>query len=114
MTPGLLLHLGGAMAAFLAAASALRLHAGQAAAVSAPLVAALALYTVGNLMMVRLMREAGGMAAAMSVAAVLQLVLVNLVAILAFGERPAPTQLLGIALGVVATVLILVPVRPAP
>ena len=51
------------------------------------MLAALVLYTAGNLMMVRLMRD-GGMAVAISVSAVLQLVLANAVAVILFGERP--------------------------
>jgi small multidrug resistance pump len=100
MSGGSVLWLGGAVIVFLAASSALRAHVG------APggwlfLAMALALYTAGNLMMVRLMCESG-MAVAISVSAVLQLVLSNAVAILAFGERPAAAQLAGIALGVAA------------
>jgi small multidrug resistance pump len=106
MSGGAILSLGAAMAAFLAASAFLRVYAGGAAV--AMLVCALLLYTVGNLMMVRLMRE-GGMAVAISVSGVLQLVLANLVAVLGFGERPTVTQLVGIALGVVAVALILLP-----
>lgn len=58
--------------------------------------------------MVRLMRE-GGMAVAISVSAVLQLVLANVAAFGLFGERPSGVQAAGIALGLVATVLILWP-----
>jgi glucose uptake protein len=40
---------------------------------------------------------------------VLQLVLVNLVALVFFGERPGTTQMTGIALGIVAVALIVWP-----
>jgi small multidrug resistance pump len=95
-----------AMAVFLAAASSLRAYAG-----GAPmwiLLLALALYCIGNLMMVPLMKTSG-MAVAMSVSAVLQLLLSTLVAVTAFGERPLAIQWAGIALGVAAVTLILWP-----
>jgi glucose uptake protein len=101
-----LLTLALAMAVFLAAASSLRAHAGGAGLWL--LLLALALYCVGNLMMVPLMK-ASGMAVAMSVSAVLQLLLSTLVAVSMFGERPAPVQWAGIAFGVVAVTLILWP-----
>ena len=93
-----------AVVAFLCAASALRSYA--ASDWLPMLLAALALYTAGNLMMVPLMR-ASGMAVAISVAAVLQLVLANLVAVTIFGERPGPFQTAGIVLGIVSVGLIL-------
>jgi small multidrug resistance pump len=95
-----------AMVIFLAAASSLRSYAGGAALWV--LVLALALYCVGNVMMVPLMK-ANGLAVAMSVSAVLQLLLSTLVAVTAFGERPLTVQWTGIALGVVAVTLILWP-----
>ena len=98
--------LGLAMAVFLAAASSLRAYVGTNT--TWLLVAALVLYSLGNLMMVPLMR-AGGMAVAMSLSAVLQLVLSALVAFVIFGERPLAVQWGGIALGVVSVALILSP-----
>ena len=106
MSAGFLMWLGGAMAVFLAASTALRSYVDRP---GVPLLLlALALYTLGNLLMVRLMRE-GGMGVAISVSAVLQLLLANAVAFGWFGERPAPQQMLGIALGVVAVALIVMP-----
>jgi small multidrug resistance pump len=106
MTAGSYLWLGAAMTVFLAASATLRRY------VDVPqlwiLIFALVLYTLGNLMMVRLMRE-GGLAVAISVSAVLQLLMASLVAMAVFGERPTPTQLAGIALGAVAVLLILSP-----
>ena len=108
MSGGSLLWLAAATGAFLLAAALLRSYVDTA---RLPLVlAALVLYTAGNLMMVRLMRD-GGMAVAISVSAVLQLLLANVVAFGVFGERPSPTQAAGIGLGVVAVALILWPVR---
>jgi glucose uptake protein len=109
MSPVFFAWLGAAMVVFLSGSTALRAY------VSAPriglLVAALVLYTLGNLIMVRLMRETG-MAVAISISAVLQLVLAAAVGILLFGERPALLQSLGLALGVVAVALIVWPSRP--
>jgi glucose uptake protein len=66
------LWLCGAMAVFLTATSALRHYIGTGQL--AVLIGALALYCVGNLIMVRVMRDSG-MAVAISISAVLQLVL---------------------------------------
>lgn len=95
-----------AMAVFLAASSCLRLYAGGGALWV--LVLALLLYCGGNLMMVPLMR-ANGLAVAISVSAVLQLLLATLVAVSVFGERPLMIQWAGIGLGMIAVVLILWP-----
>ncbi len=69
------------------------------------LVVTLALYSLGNLIMMRIVRESG-MATAFSVSAVIQLVAVNLIAVVYFSERLAPIQAVGVALAVVAVVLI--------
>jgi glucose uptake protein len=106
MTAGSYLWLGTAMTIFLVASSTLRRY------VDAPavwlLILALLLYSAGNLMMVRIMRE-GGLAVAISVSAVLQLLMATAVAVIVFGERPTPAQAAGIALGAVAVLLILSP-----
>ena len=68
--------------------------------------------TLGNLIMVRLMRETG-MAVAISISAVLQLVLAAGVGNIAlFGERPGMLQSAGLILGVVAVALIVWPRAP--
>ena len=103
MSGGSILWLGGTMTVFILANSILRTYAGSGQA--ATLLGALALFCVGNVMMVRLMRESG-LALAVSVSSVVQLVLLTLVAILWFGERPGGLQLAGMALGVVAVALI--------
>lgn len=69
------------------------------------LVLALLLFSLGNLMMVRLMRESG-LAIAISISSVLQLLLISAVAFWWFGERPTGIQFAGMALGVVAVTLI--------
>jgi small multidrug resistance pump len=103
VTPSLLLWLAAAMAVFVTANTVLRTY--SASGQVWLLVGALGLFTVGNLMMVRLMRESG-LAIAISVSSVAQLLLISLVAFLWFGERPTGIQLLGMALGVVAVTLI--------
>ncbi len=103
MAPGSILWLLAAMAVFVLANSVLRTYA--ASAYLPTLLGALGLFSLGNVMMVRLMRESG-LALAISVSSVLQLVLISLVAFAWFGERPTGLQLAGMALGIVAVVLI--------
>jgi glucose uptake protein len=95
-----------AVPCFLAGASLSRLYVADGRVII--LILGLSFYTVGNILMVRLIRETG-LGAAISVSTILQLLLVNLVAFAVFGERPAPPQVLGIALGIVAVALILLP-----
>jgi small multidrug resistance pump len=92
---------------FLAAASLSRLYVANSSFWA--LAGMLTLYGIGNLMMVRLMRESG-LAIAISASSIAQLVLVNLVAFLAFGERLPPLQLAGMALGMSGLVLMMWPV----
>lgn len=101
--PMALLLLSIACAVFVAAASSAK---AWALAPGIPmLVATLVLYTVGNLIMLVLVREVG-MAAAFSLSGVLQLVAVNLLAVFAFGERIGLVQGVGLALAVLAVALI--------
>lgn len=67
----------------------------------------LALYTIGNLIMLRLIREFG-MGIALSLSAVIQLVAVNLVAVVWFDEKVSFLQGLGIATAIAAIGLITV------
>jgi hypothetical protein len=69
------------------------------------LVLTLGLYSLGNLIMMRLVREFG-MATAFSLSAIIQLVAVNLIAFGWFGERLSLIQGAGIALAIVATALL--------
>ncbi|ESW90749.1 hypothetical protein X770_10095 [Mesorhizobium sp. LSJC269B00] len=69
------------------------------------IVLTLALYTAGNLMMLRLVREFG-MSVSFSLSAVIQLVAVNVVALVFFGERVNALQATGIVLAIAAVVLI--------
>lgn len=65
----------------------------------------LALYTLGNLIMLRLIRDVG-MGVALSLSAVVQLVAVNLVALTFFDERLSGLQSVGIGLAIVSVALI--------
>ena len=69
------------------------------------LVLTLALYSAGNLIMLRLVREFG-MASAFSLSAIIQLVAVNVIALAWFGERLSLMQGSGIALAILAVGLI--------
>lgn len=65
----------------------------------------LALYSAGNLIMLRLIREFG-MSVSFSLSAVIQLVSVNVVALVFFGERLNALQATGVALAIAAVALI--------
>jgi multidrug transporter EmrE-like cation transporter len=69
------------------------------------IVLALALYSLGNLIMLRLVRDFG-MATAFSLSAVIQLVAVNLIALAYFGERLGMIQSAGVVLAVAAVAMI--------
>jgi multidrug transporter EmrE-like cation transporter len=103
MNPWTLAQLAAATAIFLGAATSAKSWAVSPDLAKAVLT--LILYTLGNLLMMRLVR-ALGMSTAFSVSAVVQLIAINLVAIFAFGERLGRVESLGVALGVVSVVLI--------
>lgn len=65
----------------------------------------LALYTLGNLIMLRLIREFG-MGVALSLSAVIQLIAVNIVAFAFFGERVDVVQGGGILVAILAVALV--------
>jgi multidrug transporter EmrE-like cation transporter len=69
------------------------------------IVLTLALYSLGNLIMLRLIREFG-MSVSFSLSAVIQLVAVNAVALAFFGERVSAIQAAGIGLAIVSVALI--------
>lgn len=100
------LWLFGATAVFIGAATASRAYIGTTNMLY--LLLSLALYIVGNLMMLKLMRE-GGLGLAISLSAITQLLLVNVIAFLFFGERLSTTQMAGVGLGIVAMGLMLLP-----
>jgi multidrug transporter EmrE-like cation transporter len=66
----------------------------------------LVLYSLGNLIMLRLVREFG-MSTAFSLSAVIQLVAVNVIALAYFGERLGAVQSAGLMLAVVAVGMIM-------
>jgi glucose uptake protein len=106
MNPQYLLWLTGAMAVFIGAATATRSYIAINNVLL--LVLSLGLYCLGNLMMVKLMRE-GGLGLAISASSIAQLVVVNIIAITVFGERLSVPQMAGVGLGVVAMALMLLP-----
>lgn len=68
--------------------------------------AIIALYCAGNLIMLRLVRDFG-MSAAFSISAVAQLVVLNLIAMLWFGEQLMPVQQAGILIAVAGIGLVM-------
>ncbi len=106
MSMPFLLWLSASMVAFLSAATASRTYIATSNILF--LLLSLGLYCVGNLMMIRLMRE-GGLALAISISAVVQLLLINLIAFTFFGERLSTPQMLGVATGVISMALMMFP-----
>lgn len=94
---------------FLAAASTSRIYVSDGR--FPVIVIAMLLYIIGNLLMVRIMREIG-LGIAISVSTFAQLILINVVAYAFFEERPAPLQLAGLVLGGVSMALIMFPTGP--
>ena len=70
----------------------------------------LVLYTAGNLVVVRVLREVG-LALAMSLSSVAQLIVVNILAVLIFRERLTGAQYVGVVLGVTAVALMMLSPR---
>ena len=98
-----LLQLAASTVIYLAAATAAKSWA--IAPNTGKMVLTLGLYTLGNLIMMRLVREFG-MASAFSLSAIIQLVAVNVIAFGWFGERLSAVQTGGIVLAIVAVGLI--------
>ena len=97
------LWLGAATAAFVAANGVLKVYA-QKGGVPV-LVGALALFCLGNTLMVQVMK-ANGLGLAIALSAIFQLVAISVMAIFVFGERPTGLQLAGMVLGCVAVAMI--------
>src|SRR5436189_194073 len=98
-----LIYLVGSTLVFMAANATLKTYAIK----GGPwvLIGALALFCLGNYLMVRVMRENGlGLAIALSL--IFQLIAITLMAFAWFGERPSPLQIAGLLLGVVAVTMI--------
>lgn len=104
--------------ALLAASTLIFLGAASAAkswAISADslpwLATTLLLYTLGNLIMLKLIRDVG-MGVALSLSAVLQLLAINLTALFLFGERVSTVQSLGLFLAVASVAMITLGSKP--
>lgn len=100
------LWLFGATAVFITAASTSRVYVHTTNVLY--LLLSMTLYVIGNLMMLRLMRE-GGLGLAISLSAITQLLVINVIAFAFFGERLSNTQLAGVGLGILAMGLMLLP-----
>jgi glucose uptake protein GlcU len=112
LSPLALMQLAASTLIFLLAATAAKSWA--LAPSLAKIAVTLALYTLGNLIMLRLIRSLG-MATAFSISAVVQLLAVNVIAIVMFGERLGWIESVGVALAIVAVALItLGPALSAP
>ncbi|QPC88583.1 hypothetical protein GA830_06965 [Mesorhizobium sp. NBSH29] len=98
-------YLGLSTLIFLAAASAAK--AWTIAPSAWRLILVLALYSLGNLVMLRLIRDFG-MGVALSLSGVIQLLAVNVIAFAVFGENVSAIQGAGLALAVIAVALITV------
>ena len=103
MNLSVIAQLAGSTLAFLLAASAAKSWALTPSL--AKIALALGLYTVGNLIMLRLIRDLG-MSTAFSISSVIQLLAVNGIAILVFGERLGRIEGIGVALAIVSVALI--------
>jgi multidrug transporter EmrE-like cation transporter len=97
------LQLAASTAIFVLAASGVK--SWTVAPTNGKLALTLALYTIGNLIMLRLVREFG-LSIAFSLSAVIQLIAVNAVALIWFGERLGWAQGIGLALAVAAVAVI--------
>jgi small multidrug resistance pump len=106
MSGTFVLLLAGASAIFIAAASATRAYISTDNWLWVAL--SLSLYVAGNLVMIRIMRE-GGLGLAISISAIAQLILVNVIAFAVFSERMTNVQIGGVALGILAMVLMMWP-----
>lgn len=103
MTLSAIFQLGASTVVFLLAATAAK---GWALTPSLPgLALVLLLYSIGNLIMLRLIRDFG-MGLALSLSGVVQLVAVNIVAFAIFGEKVGAMQGAGIALAILAVGLL--------
>jgi small multidrug resistance pump len=91
---------------FVGAAACTKLYALEPSWVR--LLGALGLYTAGNLVVIHVVRDTG-LGLTMSVSTVVQMIVVNLLAVAVFRERLTGPQYLGVLLGVAAVALIALP-----
>ena len=97
------LWLGLATAVFVGANAVLKVYAVKGG--FPVLIGALALFCVGNFLMVQVMK-ANGLGLAIALSAIFQLVAISVMAIFVFGERPTGLQLAGMAVGCMAVAMI--------
>ena len=97
------LWLGLATAGSVGADAVLKIHAVKGGL--PVLIGALALFCVGNFLMVQVMK-ANGLGLAIALSAIFQLVAISVMAIFVFGERPSGLQLAGMAVGCMAVAMI--------
>ena len=97
------LWLGLATAVFVGANAVLKVYAVKGGL--PVLVGALALFCLGNFLMVQVMK-ANGLGLAIALSAIFQLVAISVMAIFVFGERPSGLQLAGMAVGCMAVAMI--------
>ena len=98
--------LAASTAVFMAANSVLKIYAAKGGI--AVLIGALALFCLGNLLMVQVMR-ANGLGIAIALSLIFQLIAITGVAFVVFGERPSALQLAGLVLGIIAIGMIVWP-----
>ena len=103
MTGAMFLWLAASTAVFVAANATLKTYAVKGGPLL--LVGALALFCLGNWIMVQVMRGSG-LGLAISLSAIFQLLAITAMAIVVFHERPTGLQMAGMALGVVAVAMI--------
>lgn len=96
--------LGASTLVFLAAASAAKVWARSDDSVPW-LAGTLLLYTLGNLIVLKLIRDVG-MGVALSLSAAAQLLAVNIVAFAVFGERFTALQAFGLVLAAISIVMV--------
>jgi small multidrug resistance pump len=97
------LWLGLATAVFVTANAVLKVYATKGQLLV--LIGALALFCLGNWLMVQVMRL-NGLGLAIALSAIFQLVAISLMAVVVFGERPTGLQIAGMALGCLAVAMI--------
>ena len=98
--------LAASTAVFMAANSVLKIYAVKGGLPA--LVGALALFCLGNFLMVQVMR-ANGLGIAIALSLIFQLIAITGVAFAFFGERPSGLQLAGLVLGIIAIGMIVWP-----
>lgn len=98
-----LAYLVGSTGVFMVANSLLKTYAVKGTPLM--LAAALAAFCLGNVLMVRVLRE-NGLGLGLALSLVFQLVAITAIAWAFFGERPSNLQMAGVALGVVSIAMI--------